>query len=80
MEIKVEEFKTGLVSLVNESALPLSLVYYIMQDILNEVEAVRKKDLENERAALESSDKNDFNELMAQMEAGELPIEVEMAE
>ncbi len=64
MEIKIEEFKKSLVDAINSSGLPLSLASYLIQDILNEIESIRKKDLEMEKAALAQSESIDLDDSM----------------
>ena len=45
MELKLKQFKDTLIKAVNEAELPLSLVSYVMKELLQDVEEVRSHQL-----------------------------------
>lgn len=50
MELQLKQFKDTLIKTVNEAGLPLPLVSYIMKDLLQEVEELRSRQLQQELA------------------------------
>lgn len=50
MELKLKQFKDTLIKTVNEAELPLSLVSYVMKELLQDVEEVRSRQLQQELA------------------------------
>ena len=50
MELKLKQFKDTLIKAANEAELPLSLVSFIMKDLLQEVEELRSRQLQQELA------------------------------
>lgn len=50
MELKLKQFKDTLIKAVNEVELPLSLVSYAMKELLQEVEELRSRQLQQELA------------------------------
>lgn len=50
MELKLKQFKDTLIKAVNEAELPLSLVSYVMKELLQDVEEVRSHQLQQELA------------------------------
>ena len=50
MELQLKQFKDTFIKTVNEAGLPLPLVSYIMKDLLQEVEELRSRQLQQELA------------------------------
>ena len=50
MELQLKQFKDTLIKTVNEAGLPLPLVSYIMKELLQEVEELRSRQLQQELA------------------------------
>lgn len=50
MELQLKQFKDTLIKAVNEAGLPLPLVSFIMKDLLQEVEELRSRQLQQELA------------------------------
>lgn len=50
MELQLKQFKDTLIKTVNEAGLPLPLVSFIMKDLLQEVEELRSRQLQQELA------------------------------
>ena len=50
MELKLKQFKDTLIKAVNEAELPLSLVSFAMKELLQEVEELRSRQLQQELA------------------------------
>ena len=48
MELQLKQFKETLIKTVNEAGLPLPLVSFIMKDLLQEVEELRSRQLQQE--------------------------------
>lgn len=48
MELQLKQFKDTLIKAVNEAGLPLPLVSFIMKDLLQEVEELRSRQLQQE--------------------------------
>ncbi|MBS7257321.1 MAG: hypothetical protein KIG63_02605 [Methanobrevibacter sp.] len=50
MELKLKQFKDTLIKAINEAELPLSLVSFVMKELLQEVEELRSRQLQQELA------------------------------
>ena len=50
MELKLKQFKDTLIKAVNEAELPLSLISFVMKELLQEVEELRSRQLQQELA------------------------------
>ena len=48
MELQLKQFKETLIKTVNEAGLPLPLVSFVMKDLLQEVEELRNRQLQQE--------------------------------
>lgn len=48
MELQLKQFKETLIKTVNEAGLPLPLVSFVMKDLLQEVEELRSRQLQQE--------------------------------
>lgn len=48
IDLKADNFKTQLISLINDSNLPSSLVMYILKDMLNEVSVLYTQSAANQ--------------------------------
>ena len=48
MELQLKQFKETLIKTVNEAGLPLPLVSFIMKDLLQEIEELRSRQLQQE--------------------------------
>lgn len=48
MELKLKQFRDTLIKAVNDAELPLPLVSFIMKDLLQEVEELRSRQLQQE--------------------------------
>ena len=56
MELKLKQFKDTLIKTINEAELPLSLVSFIMKELLQEIEEVRSRQLQQELAEAEAQE------------------------
>ena len=56
MELKLKQFKDTLIKTINEAELPLSLVSFVMKELLQEVEEVRSRQLQQELAEAEAQE------------------------
>ena len=56
MELKLKQFKDTLIKAVNEAELPLSLVSFAMKELLQEVEELRSRQLQQELAEAEAAE------------------------
>ena len=56
MELKLKQFKDTLIKAVNEAELPLSLVSFAMKELLQEVEELRSRQLQQELAEAEAQE------------------------
>ena len=52
MELKLKQFKDTLIKAVNEAELSLPLVSFIMKELLQEVEELRSRQLQQELAEM----------------------------
>ena len=48
MELKLKQFKDTLIKAVNDAELPLSLISFVMKELLQEVEVLRSHQLQQE--------------------------------
>ena len=54
MELKLKQFKDTLIKAVNEAELSLPLISYVMKELLQEVEELRSRQLQQELAEAEA--------------------------
>ena len=66
MELKLKQFKDTLIKAVNEAELPLSLVSFIMKDLLQEVEELRSRQLQQELAEAAEAEAQEKTEIVEQ--------------
>ena len=52
MELQLKQFKDTLIKTINEAGLPLPLVSFIIKDLLQEVEELRSRQLQQELAEM----------------------------
>ena len=64
MELKLKQFKDTLIKAVNEAELPLSLVSFIMKDLLQEVEELRSRQLQQELAEAAEAEAQEKTEIV----------------
>ena len=56
MELQIQNLRKKVIESVNDSAMPLSLVYYVLNDILIEVSEMRKQELIREQSESEQDE------------------------
>ena len=66
MELKLKQFKDTLIKAVNEAELPLSLVSYVMKELLQDVEEVRSRQLQQELAEAAEAEAQEKTEIVEQ--------------
>ena len=66
MELKLKQFKDTLIKAVNEAELPLSLVSYVMKELLQDVEEVRSHQLQQELAEAAEAEAQEKAEIVEQ--------------
>ena len=66
MELKLKQFKDTLIKAVNEAGLPLSLVSYVMKELLQDVEEVRSRQLQQELAEAAEAEAQETTEIVEQ--------------
>lgn len=49
MNIKVEELKQNIIEQLNNSGLPIAIIYYLMKDILSMVEIIYRQEITKEQ-------------------------------
>lgn len=64
MELKLKQFKDTLIKAVNEAELPLSLVSYVMKELLQDVEEVRSRQLQQELAEVAEAEAQEKAEIV----------------
>lgn len=64
MELKLKQFKDTLIKAVNEAELPLSLVSYVMKELLQDVEEVRSHQLQQELAEAAEAEAQEKTEIV----------------
>ena len=64
MELKLKQFKDTLIKTVNEAELPLSLVSFAMKELLQEVEALRSHQLQQELAEAAEAEAQEKTEIV----------------
>ena len=64
MELKLKQFKDTLIKAVNEAELPLSLVSYVMKELLQDVEEVRSRQLQQELAEAAEAEAQEKTEIV----------------
>lgn len=62
MELKLKQFKDTLIKTINEAELPLSLVSFVMKELLQDVEEVRSRQLQQELAEAEAQETTEIAE------------------
>ena len=66
MELKLKQFKDTLIKAVNEAELPLSLVSFAMKELLQEVEELRNRQLQQELAEAAEAEAQEKTEIVEQ--------------
>ena len=66
MELKLKQFKDTLIKAVNEAELPLSLVSFAMKELLQEVEELRSRQLQQELAEAAEAEAQKKTEIVEQ--------------
>ena len=66
MELKLKQFKDTLIKTVNEAELPLSLVSFAMKELLQEVEELRSRQLQQELAEAAEAEAQEKTEIVEQ--------------
>ena len=66
MELKLKQFKDTLIKAVNEADLPLSLVSFAMKELLQEVEELRSRQLQQELAEAAEAEAQKKTEIVEQ--------------
>ena len=66
MELKLKQFKDTLIKAVNEAELPLSLVSFAMKELLQEVEELRSRQLQQELAEAAEAETQEKTEIVEQ--------------
>ena len=66
LENQIMEFKDTLIKAVNEAELPLSLVSFAMKELLQEVEELRSRQLQQELAEAAEAEAQEKTEIVEQ--------------
>ena len=66
MELKLKQFKDTLIKAANEAELPLSLVSFAMKELLQEVEELRSRQLQQELAEAAEAEAQEKTEIVEQ--------------
>lgn len=66
MELKLKQFKDTLIKAVNEAELPLSLISFVMKELLQEVEELRSRQLQQELAEAAEAEAQEKTEIVEQ--------------
>ena len=66
MELKLKQFKDTLIKAVNEADLPLSLISFAMKELLQEVEELRSRQLQQELAEAAEAEAQEKTEIVEQ--------------
>lgn len=66
MELKLKQFKDTLIKAVNEAELPLSLISFAMKELLQEVEELRSRQLQQELAEAAEAEAQEKTEIVEQ--------------
>ena len=66
MELKLKQFKDTLIKAVNDADLPLSLVSFAMKELLQEVEELRSRQLQQELAEAAEAEAQEKTEIVEQ--------------
>ena len=64
MELKLKQFKDTLIKAVHEAELPLSLVSFAMKELLQEVEELRSRQLQQELAEAAEAEAQEKTEIV----------------
>ena len=64
MELKLKQFKDTLIKAVNEAELPLSLISFTMKELLQEVEELRSRQLQQELAEAAEAEAQEKTEIV----------------
>lgn len=64
MELKLKQFKDTLIKTVNQAELPLSLVSYAMKELLQDVEELRSRQLQQELAEVAEAEAQEKTEIV----------------
>ena len=66
MELKLKQFKDTLIKTVNQAELPLPLVSFVMKELLQEVEELRSRQLQQELAEAAEAEAQEKTEIVEQ--------------
>ena len=66
MELKLKQFKDTLIKAVNDAELPLSLISFVMKELLQEVEVLRSHQLQQELAESAETETQEKTEIVEQ--------------
>ena len=66
MELKLKQFKDTLIKAVNDAELPLSLISFAMKELLQEVEELRSRQLQQELAEAAEAEAQEKTEIVEQ--------------
>ena len=64
MELKLKQFKDTLIKAVNDAELPLSLISFVMKELLQEVEELRSRQLQQELAEAAEAEAQEKTEIV----------------
>lgn len=64
MELKLKQFKDTLIKAVNEAELSLPLVSFVMKELLQEVEELRSRQLQQELAEAAEAEAQEKTEIV----------------
>ena len=64
MELKLKQFKDTLIKAVTEPELPLPLVSFVMKELLQEVEELRSRQLQQELAEAAEAEAQEKTEIV----------------
>ena len=64
MELKLKQFKDTLIKAVNDAELPLSLISFVMKELLQEVEELRSRQLQQELAEAAEAEAQETTEIV----------------
>ena len=64
MELKLKQFKDTLIKTINEAELSLPLISYVMKELLQEVEELRSRQLQQELAEAAEAEAQEKTEIV----------------
>ena len=60
----LRDFRQQLEQVINQSGLPIDVIYFVLKDVFNEVVDIYNNEITNEEAAKQQEEANDKNDNM----------------